>query len=137
MKGKKGFTLIEILVVIGIIGLLAVFLVPNIFGAQDRGREAALKAVAHSVQLAVEAYNMENSTYPVARNIPVANLCVNYLITGGYIAETPKNPFSGEQYKDSDIAGKLMYSYNEIENKYTITGYKRNGFSKIIELSNM
>lgn len=137
MKGNKGFTLIEILVVIGIIGLLAVFLVPNIFGAQDRAKEVAVKSVMHSVQLAVEAYNLENTTFPVGKNIPVNSLCVNYLMPGGYIAKVPSNPYTGKEYKDSDSSGKIIYTYNEIENKYTLEGYKRNGFSKILELSNM
>ncbi len=135
--GKDGFTLIEILVVIGIIGLLAVFLVPNILGVQDRGKEAAVKSVMHSVQLAIEAYNMENSTYPVGKNIPLRSLCVNYLMAGDFIAKVPDNPFTGREYQDSDAAGKIVYNYNEIDNKYTLVGYKRNGFSKILELSNM
>ncbi|MGB9613591.1 MAG: type II secretion system protein, partial [Candidatus Margulisiibacteriota bacterium] len=40
IKVRKGFTLVEILVVIGIIGLLSVFLVPNLLGARDRAKEA-------------------------------------------------------------------------------------------------
>ena len=134
---KRGFTLLEILVVVGIIGLLAVFLVPNIMGSQDKAKEASVKAVMHSVQLAIEAYNMENSSYPVAKGIPLHSLCENYLIGGGYITSIPKNPYTGLEYQDSDSAGKITYSYNDIENKYTLTGYKRNGFSKILELSNL
>ena len=134
---KNGFTLIELLVVIGIIGLLIVFLVPNIMGAQDRGKEAAVKSVMHSVQLAIEAYNMENESYPVGKNIPLQSLSQNYLMGGNYIANVPTNPFTGKQYQDSDSMGKIMYSYNEIDNNYVLTGYKRNGFSKILDLSNM
>ncbi len=134
---KKGFTLIEILVVIGIIGLLMVFLVPNLLGAQDRAKEAAVKAVMHSVQLAVEAYNMENSTYPLGHNVTLKSLCINYLMAGGYIASIPKNPFTGLEYTDSDVAGKIIYNYNELDGKYVLTGYKRNGISKILDLSNM
>jgi len=134
---KKGFTLIEILVVIGIIGLLAVFLVPNLLGAQDRAKEAAVKAVMHSLQLAVEAYNLENESYPVARGAGVENLCRNYLLIGGYLTAVPKNPFTGKEYKDADVAGKIIYDYNDVEGRYTLTGYKRNGISKILELSNM
>lgn len=137
MDNRKGFTLIEILVVVGIIGLLAVFLVPNIFGAQDKAKEAAVKSVMHSVQLAVEAYNMENSTYPVGRNIPLHSLCENYLKPGGYIVSVPKNPFTGREYQDADAAGRVIYNYNDIDNKYTLVGYKRNGFSVILELTNL
>jgi len=135
--GQNGFTLIEILVVIGIIGLLSVFLVPNLLGARDRAKEAAVKGVMHSVQLAVEAYQMENEAYPMGTNIPLESLAKNYLIGGGYLASVPKNPFTGKEYTDADIAGKIIYNYNDATGSYTLTGYKRNGTSKILDLTNM
>lgn len=134
---KKGFTMVEVLVVLGIIGLLMVFLVPNLFSSQDKGKETAVKAVMHSVQLAVEAYNMENNAYPIGRNVTVRALSDNYLIPGGYLSEVPKNPFTGLKYTEADTAGKIIYDYNNIEGKYVIAGYKRNGTSKILELNNM
>ncbi|OGC07660.1 hypothetical protein A2526_00030 [candidate division WOR-1 bacterium RIFOXYD2_FULL_36_8] len=134
---KKGFTLLEILVVIGIIGLLAVFLLPNLMGTQDRAKEASVKSVMHSVQLAVESYNMENMVYPVGKSISVRNLCENYLMSGGYIGSIPKNPFTGKEYENNDVAGKIVYDYSEVDDKYVLTGYKRNGTTKILELSNM
>ena len=137
MKRKNGFTLIEILVVIGIIGLLAVFMVPNLLGAQDRAKEAAVKSVMHSIQLAIEAYNMENYTYPIAKTIDLKNLVVNYLSAGGYMIEVPKNPFTGKPYIESDVAGRVIYDYNTVSGKYTLTGYKRNGETQILTLSNM
>jgi len=129
--------MVEILVVIAIIGLLMAFLVPNLFGAQDRAKETAVKAVMHSVQLGVEAYNMENGSYPIAHNVTLKNLCDNYLVPASYLASIPKNPYTGVEYKDSDAAGKIIYDYNDLAGKYTITGYKRNGIIKIMELSNM
>jgi type II secretion system protein G len=134
---KKGFTLIELLVVMGIIGLLAVFLVPNLLGAKDRAKETAVKAVMHSVQLAVEAYQMENESYPLENSIALESLCNNYLIGGGYMASIPKNPFTGVAYKDADGAGKIIYSYDQNSGKYTITGYGRTSLRKIQELTNM
>ncbi|MBI5399409.1 DUF3939 domain-containing protein [Candidatus Saganbacteria bacterium] len=134
---RKGFTLMEILVVIGIIGLLAVFLVPNLLGAKDRAREAAVKAVMHSVQLAVEAYEMENEVYPIANNLSLESLCRNYLMSGGYIASVPKNPFTGQEYKDSNITGRIIYDYDQAIGKYTLTAYGRSSLRKIQELSNL
>jgi type II secretion system protein G len=134
---KKGFTLVEILVVIGIIGLLAVFLVPNLLGARDRAKEAAVKGVMHSAQLAIEAYQMENDVYPMGTSVPLESLCKNYLMAGGYIADVPKNPFTGQKYTDADLAGKIVYNYNSASDGYTLVGYKRNGISKLLELTNM
>jgi general secretion pathway protein G len=134
---RKGFTLVEILVVIGIIGLLAVFLVPNLLGARDRAKETAVKGVMHTVQLAIEAYQMENNVYPLGSNIPLESLCKNYLMSGGYIASVPKNPFTGKEYVDGDAAGKIVYDHNDATGAYVMAGYKRNGISKLLELTNM
>jgi general secretion pathway protein G len=136
-KCRKGFTLVEILIVIGIIGLLAAFLVPNLLGAKDRGKEAAVKGVMHSVQLAIESYQMENEVYPMGVNQPLESLCKNYLMAGGYIASVPKNPFTGLDYVDADSAGKIIYSYDNATGGYVLSGYKRNGSSKILELTNL
>jgi general secretion pathway protein G len=134
---RKGFTLIEILVVLGIIGLLAVFLVPNLMSARDKAKETAVKSVVHTVQLAVEAYEMENQVYPMETSTAVESLCNNYLIPGGYMAKVPNNPFTGAEYKDSDIAGKITYSYNSSQNVYTINAFNRAGIYKILTVSNM
>jgi len=137
IKTKNGFTLIEILIVIGIIGLLSVFLVPNLLGARDRAKEAAVKSVMRNVQLAIEAYQMENDVYPMGSNITLAPLAQNYLMGGGYLATIPKNPFTGQEYTDADTAGKIVYNYNDANGAYTLIGYKRDGLSKILELTNM
>lgn len=134
---RHGFTMIELLIVMGIIGLLAIFLVPNLLGAKDRAKEAAVKGVMHSVQIAVEAYEMENQTYPLENNAGLETLCNNYLLVGGYIASIPKNPFTGQEYKDTDAQGKIIFSYDDVSGKYTLTGYNRTGTKKIIELTNM
>lgn len=61
-KSKKaGFTLVEILVVILIIGLLFVFLVPKIDSASDKARETGIKTDMRSYQTAFEAVAREHS----------------------------------------------------------------------------
>ncbi|MBU0686978.1 MAG: prepilin-type N-terminal cleavage/methylation domain-containing protein [Candidatus Margulisbacteria bacterium] len=134
---KKGFTLLEILVVIAVLALLIFFLVPNLLSVQDRGKEAAVKGVMRNVQLAVEAYNMENLIYPIGSDVPLKTFIENYLMPGGYMTEVPKNPFTGVAYTDGDSSGKVMYSYDDSTGKYSLKGYKRGGLLKIIELTNM
>ncbi len=134
---RQGFTMIEMLIVIGIIGLLAFFLVPNLLGAKDRAKEVAVKGVMHSVQLAIESYEMENNIYPLETNVGLASLCKNYLMPNGYIASVPKNPFTGQEYKDTDAAGKIVFSYDDASGKYFLKAFNRAGTKLIQELTNM
>ncbi len=136
MKKRRGFTLIEILVVLAIIGVIIAFMLPNFLGTQDRAKEGSVKAILHSVQLAIEAYNMENEIYPIGTNVPLKSLYDNYLAPGGYLSSLPKNPFTGQPYTDQDIPGKIVYNYDQNSGKYTLTGYKRNGTTKLLELQN-
>jgi prepilin-type N-terminal cleavage/methylation domain-containing protein len=134
---SKAFTLIELLIVIAIISIIAAFMMPNFLGVQDRAKEAGVKAVMHSIQLAVESYNMENEAYPMGNNIPLRELIDNYLVQSGYVTAIPKNPFTGKEYAVSDRAGKVIYVYDDSTASYKLVGYKRNGFSKLLELGNM
>ena len=134
---KKGFTLIEMLVVIGIIALLMAFLVPTFVTVQDRAKETGVKSVVNQVRLSIESYNLENDTFPVAVSTPLKTLFESYLSVGGYMTKLPKNPFTGKAYSDADTSGKIIYDYDLSKNKYVITGYKKDGTTKLLELTNL
>jgi prepilin-type N-terminal cleavage/methylation domain-containing protein len=62
---KRGFTLIELLVVIVIIGILVAIALPNFIKIKDKAFEAEVKQNLHSIQLAVERYQVDTGdTYP-------------------------------------------------------------------------
>ena len=63
-KEQKGFTLIEIMVVVVIIGILIGLVAPNIVGNVDEARVTAAKADISTLVDALERYYMDNSTYP-------------------------------------------------------------------------
>jgi len=63
-KKQKGFTLIEIMVVVVIIGILIGLVAPNIVGNVDEARVTAAKADISTLVDALERYYMDNSTYP-------------------------------------------------------------------------
>ena len=64
MQNKKGFTLIELIVVIVIIGILAAIIVPRLGGFGDRANEAAIAADQRTIETAVAVYYAENDKYP-------------------------------------------------------------------------
>lgn len=64
-NNRAGFTLIELMVVVTVIGILAAVAVPNFISMRNRALEASVKANMHSLHLAVEEFNtMADGIYP-------------------------------------------------------------------------
>jgi prepilin-type N-terminal cleavage/methylation domain-containing protein len=57
---RRGFTLIELMIVVLIIGILAVFVIPIFSGMIARSKEAVVKSNAHTIQLAAEDFAVQN-----------------------------------------------------------------------------
>ena len=74
MRNKKGFTLIELIVVIVIIGILAAIAVPRFMGAQDRARIGACESDMNSFRQALGLYEIDHSDFPAGAGINEAAL---------------------------------------------------------------
>jgi len=61
---KKGFTLVELLIVIAIIGVLSALLMANFIGVRQRARDAQRKADLRQIQSALELFRSDTGNYP-------------------------------------------------------------------------
>ena len=64
-KNKKGFTLIELIVVVAILGILAAVAIPSFIGISDKAKESVTLADATSIATAINAYNALEPTNKV------------------------------------------------------------------------
>jgi len=63
-RPAKGFTLIELMVVLAIIGVLAALIVPNVIGRADDARQAAARTDVVNLTQALKLYKLDNMRYP-------------------------------------------------------------------------
>ncbi len=84
-QSDRGFTLIELMIVMGIIGVLAVLAIPNYISAMKHAREAALKEDLHIMRSAIDSYTMDKQKAPQS---------LDDLLQDGYLKSVPDDPMT-------------------------------------------
>lgn len=116
-KPRAGFTLLEVMVVIVILGVLASLVVPNLLGNKEKAdRQKAISDIV-ALENALDMYRLDNGRYPTTEQglealiQQPANMADarNYR-TGGYIKRLPKDPWGNDyQYLSPVKKGCLMF----------------------------
>lgn len=114
---RRGFTLIEIMVVITILGILAALVVPKIFGRADDARITAARTEISALMQALKVYRIDNGRFPTTEqgllaliNKPTIDPMPNNWKQGGYLERTsvPKDPWGKEyQYLSPGVRGEI------------------------------
>ncbi|HEV3088650.1 MAG TPA: prepilin-type N-terminal cleavage/methylation domain-containing protein [Candidatus Elarobacter sp.] len=90
-EDERGFTLIELMIVVAIIAILAGILIPNFVNARSQAQTAACESNLRAIATAMELYYADNQVYPTASGAAVqpSLLTVNGV---AYLNNTPKDP---------------------------------------------
>ncbi|MBA3050239.1 MAG: type II secretion system major pseudopilin GspG [Alphaproteobacteria bacterium] len=99
---REGFTLVELMVVIVIIGLLATVVAINVLPSQDRAMTTKAKADIATLEQAIETYRLDNLDFPADLQALVAAPAgladAERYRPGGYVRRLPEDPW-GEPYQ--------------------------------------
>lgn len=117
---QRGFTLIEIMVVVLIIGVLAALVAPRILSRPDEARAVAAKQDIATVMQALKLYRLDNLKYPTTDqglsalvSKPTSGPLPPNWKAGGYLERLPNDPWGHPyQYLNPGLQGEIdVFSY--------------------------
>ena len=118
MHGEKGFTLIELMAVLMVMGILAAIALPNFIGQKEKGEDVTAKSDARNVVAAVESCHTETQSYEECDTI--AELVA--------ADSNPDVPLTDEVERKGGAV-----SITATDKTYTIAGYSRSGNKFVVE----
>lgn len=120
-RQKTGFTLIELMIVIVILGLLATVIMPKILDRPEQARRTKAMLDIKSIETALASFKIDTGWLPTtAQGLAalVSNPGVENYHSGGYLEKMPTDPW-GNQY--------IYVSPSQHGNKYDLESYGRDG----------
>ncbi|EKD77286.1 MAG: hypothetical protein ACD_42C00396G0001 [uncultured bacterium] len=104
-KKSRGFTLIEVMVVVVILAILAAIIVPRILQRPEQAREVAARQDIRNIQSALELYKLDNGFYPSTDQgikalvkKPSSSPVPQNWARGGYLHKMPVDPWQKEYH---------------------------------------
>jgi len=114
-RRARGFTLIEIMVVVVIMGILASLVVPKLIARTGESKVAAAKVDIATVMQALKLYRLDNQRYPPTEQglqalieKPTTGPAANGWKAGGYLEKMPKDPWGNPyQFLSPGVKGEV------------------------------
>ncbi len=113
---SRGFTIIELLIVMAILGMLAVMVAPNLFSKADSARRDAALSQISGIGSALAAHRLDVGQYPDSLEGLMTNTTGRSTWDGPYIrSAVPKDPWGND------------YNYTSTGSQYTLMSYGADG----------
>ncbi len=120
LKTERGFTLVELLVVMVIIGLLAALVAPRLFPKLGKGKQAAAKAQIELIGQALDHYRLDTGHYPTTEQ------GLNALVTNPGV-EKWQGPYLKKGLPLDPWGKPYVYQYPGSHGEYDLYSYGRDG----------
>ena len=121
-KMINGFSLVELLIVLMLIGLLSSIAMTSYSNIQINAKEKVLKSICYQLQLALEGYFLDESSYPSLSGVSIGDIETD-LFDQGYLKSVHQNPFTGDVFSLDDESGLVIYSYDADTAGYNMDVY--------------
>lgn len=148
LRNNKGFTILELLIVVAVIAIIAAIAVPSFIGKIDKSKDSADLAEINAVQKAVALYYVDNGNYPTlqgvdtslsqpqpvdgsSQNVDFSKLVPNYLASLPHFSYWWVD-YKGNVYHTQKPIGNVTGSVFTPQTGYTYKLYKADGSTQVL-----